>query len=719
MGYCGPIGREGTMDGRIAWLGLAACALVACGGGGEEAGAPDEAPAAEISAPEGASGPAAAPAPPPGAAGVDDARLRGAASEADSWLTHGRDYAEQRFSPLKQIHDGNVSKLVRAWTFETGLTRGHEATPIVVGDRMYLTGSWSVVFALDARTGELVWKHDPQVPRETGVKACCDVVNRGVAVYRGLVYAGTLDGRLIALDAETGDPVWEAVTVDRTKDYTVTGAPRVVKGKVILGNGGAEFGVRGYVSAYDALTGELAWRTWTVPGDPSQPFESPALERAAETWSGEWWKAGGGGTVWDSLAYDPELDLLYVGTGNGSPWSRYARSPGGGDNLYVCSILALRPDTGELVWHFQTTPGDAWDYTSTQHMILADLMIDGRLRKVIMQAPKNGFFWVLDREDGSFVSAEPYVEVTWAEGVDPETGRPVPSESAQYADGLVLVKPTVYGGHNWQPMSYNPLTGLVYIPAQEILGAYALDEAFTRTDRHFNTGTDPSVFAALTREVVAGHLLAWDPVNQREAWRHPYAMPWNGGTLTTAGNLVFQGTADGRFLALRADDGRKLWEAHTGSGVIAAPVTWALDGTQYVTVVAGWGGTFALSGGDAAAQAGTESRGIVQTYALFDQPITPALVRQLLDSRPEPYKGREDLYHQWCARCHGVRGVGAGVLPDLRHGVLRLGDDFETVVRGGIAGLGMPAFDGILDDAEIGELRAYLETRAEQDGVTP
>jgi quinohemoprotein ethanol dehydrogenase len=707
----------GRRIGLVGWLGIAGLAgALASGCGGDEAAEPAPEAGPQLSAPQAEPPPAP---PRTGAASVDDARLRTAAGDADDWLSHGRDYSEQRFSPLTQVNDGNVSGLLRVWSFETGLTRGHEATPIVVDGRMYLTGSWSVVFALDAKTGELLWKYDPQVPRETAVKACCDVVNRGVAVYRGLVYVGTLDGRLVALDAETGEPVWEAMTVDPSKDYTVTGAPRVVKGRVLIGNGGAEFGVRGYVSAYDALTGELDWRTYTVPGDPSKPFESPALERAAKTWTGEWWKAGGGGTVWDSMAYDPDLDLLYVGTGNGSPWSRYARSPEGGDNLYVCSILALRPDTGELVWYFQTTPGDTWDYTSTQQMVLADLMIEGRLRKVIMQAPKNGFFWVLDRTDGSFISAKPYVTVTWAKGLDPKTGHPIASESGQYRDGLALVQPTAFGGHNWQSMSYNPRTGLVYIPAQEILGAYTLLDDWKRTPHHFNTGTDTGVFAALTREAVAGHLLAWDPVAQKEVWRNPYAMPWNGGTLTTAGNLVFQGTADGRFIALRADDGRKLWEAHTGSGVIAAPVTYAVDGVQYVTVLAGWGGVFALAGGDAAAQAGVVSRGIVDTYALVDQPITPAIVQQLLDSRPEPYRDREDLFHRWCARCHGARAVGAGVIADLRHSVGRLGDGFDTVVRNGVSGLGMPAFDGILDEGQIRDLRAYLEARAKEDGIEP
>jgi len=642
---------------------------------------------------------------------IDDAALVAAGSDPKDWITHGRDYAEQRFSPLEQVNESNVGRLVRVWTYPTGLTRGHEATPIVVDGVMYATGSWSVVFALDAKTGKELWRYDPEVPKAVGAKACCDVVNRGVAVYEGKIYFGALDGRLIALDAKTGKPVWQVVTVDQDKAYTITGAPRIVKGRVIIGNGGAEFGVRGYVSAYDTKDGKLVWRTFTVPGDPSKPFESEALEKAAKTWTGEWWKIGAGGTVWDSMAYDPQLDLLYVGTGNGSPWSRIERSPGGGDNLYLSSILALDPDTGELRWHFQTTPGDNWDFTATQHMILADLEIGGRSRRVIMQAPKNGYFWVLDRESGEFLSAKPYVEVTWSDGVDPKTGRPIENGSADYAKGLALVKPTAFGGHNWQPMSFNPKTGLVYIPAQEILGGYRIDPKPLLAKEHYNTGTDMAVFAAMTREIVAGHLLAWDPVAQKEAWRHPYAMPWNGGTLTTAGNLVFQGTADGRFIAFRADDGRQLWEFHTGSGVIAAPITYSVDGVQYVTVVAGWGGAFALAGGDAGAQGGQPSKGLVHTFALFNQPITPAMVEGLLSGRPDADAKREDLYHKWCSRCHGVTAISGGALADLRLSSPDVQSAFVEIVQKGMPGVGMPAFEGILSPDEIREIQTYVKSR--------
>jgi quinohemoprotein ethanol dehydrogenase len=344
-------------------------------------------------------------------------------------------------------------------------------------------------------------------------------------------------------------------------------------------------------------------------------------------------------------------------------------------------------------------------------MILADLEIGGRTRKVILQAPKNGYFWVIDRETGEFISAKPYVDVTWSDGVDPKTGKPHETTTADYAKGLALVKPTAFGGHNWQPMSFNPTTGLVYIPAQEILGGYRIDPAPMLTKEHFNTGTDMSVFATLTREIVAGHLLAWDPVEQKEVWRHPYAMPWNGGTLTTAGNLVFQGTADGRFIALRADDGRPLWEFHTGTGVIAAPITYSVDGVQYVTIVCGWGGAFGLVGGDAGSQSGLPSKGLVHTFALFNQPITPAMVEGLLSGRADAEAKREDLYHRWCSRCHGVTAISGGALADLRRSSPDVQDAFVEIVQKGMPGVGMPAFAGILDEAQIRDIQTYVKTR--------
>jgi len=643
---------------------------------------------------------------------ISDAGLVAADGDTGNWITHGRTYSEQRYSPLEEINDTNVTGLKPVWTFFTGLTRGHEATPIAVDGVLFFTGAWSVVFAVDARNGALLWRYDPKVPGDTAPKACCDVVNRGVAVYNGKVYAGSLDGRLFALDAKTGALVWEKVTVDQSKPYTITGAPRIVKGKVIIGNGGAELGVRGYISAYDPASGEMLWRTYTVPGNPADGFESKALEAAASTWKGgKWWEIGGGGTAWDSMAFDPELDLLYVGTGNGSPWVRHLRSPGGGDNLYLSSILALNPDNGEITWHYQTTPGDTWDFTATQHMILADLKIDGQVRKVIMQAPKNGFFYVVDRTNGKLLSADKYVEVTWAEKVDMATGKPVEVKGQDFADEMAFVKPTPFGGHNWQPMSFSPKTGLVYLPAQEVLGLYRLNKNFQYRPGNWNTGTDFNAFSLLTPELTSGSLVAWDPVRRKEAWHHPYAMAWNGGTLATAGNLVFQGSADGRFLAFNAENGRELWEWRIGTGIGAGPITYEVDGQQYVTIVAGWGGAFALGGGPAAQQGNSDARGRVVTFAIPSAalPATSA-VKDILDKEGALGDGGR-LYHNNCAECHGGGGVsGTRGIPDLRDTTLPY-EAFDAVVRQGLkVHNGMPNLARWVTASDTALIKKWLES---------
>jgi len=654
---------------------------------------------------------------------IDDPRLRAAGREPQNWLTHGGTYAEQRFSPLRQITRDNVGQLGLAWSFDTRSDRGVEATPLVVDGVIYTTGSWSIVFAIDARSGKQLWTYDPKVPRETGAKACCDAVNRGVALFKGRVYVGTLDGRLLALDARDGTPVWEVLTVDPTKPYTITGAPRIVEGKVIIGNGGAELGVRGYVSAYDAETGRLVWRFYTVPGDPSQPFESPALERAAKTWKGgEWWKVGGGGTVWDSMAYDPELRLLYIGTGNGSPWSRLVRSPDGGDNLYLSSILALHPDTGTLIWHYQETPAEMWDYTATQHIILAELPIDGKPRKVLLHAPKNGFFYVIDRATGKLLSAEKFTEVNWAERIDRKTGRPVENKKLDYRTTPQLVKPAPIGAHNWHPMSFHPQTGLVYIPAQDVPAPFLVDKEWEYRPGEWNTGVDITLYKEFPREIAAGSLLAWDPVRQKEAWRVTHKGPWNGGTLATAGNLVFQGTADGRFVAYDATSGSKLWEAAAGTGIVAGPITYTVDGEQYVSVMAGWGGVFALYGGDAAAAAGVRSGGRLLTYKLggtatLPEPVaTPARARAFTgkpDAAPEVIAAGERLFAQNCLVCHGSGAVGGGVLPDLRHISPDVKAGFHAIVLdGALRSRGMPGFGHRLGRADADAILAFLHQRA-------
>jgi quinohemoprotein ethanol dehydrogenase len=657
-----------------------------------------------------------------GAAAVDDERLRNAEAEPESWLSYGGTYSEQRFSRLAQIDESNVDELGLAWSFDMASTRGLEATPIVVDGVLYTTGSWSVVVALDARTGRALWRYDPGVDRAMGGRVCCDVVNRGVAVYRGRVYVGVLDGRLEALDARTGKLVWSVLTVDPSKPYSITMAPRVVKGRVLIGNGGAEFGVRGYVSAYDAATGKLDWRFYTVPGDPAKPFEHPELEIAAKTWdpSGEYWKVGGGGTVWNAIAYDPELDLVYVGTGNGSPWGRHIRSPKGGDNLYACSILALDPDTGRLAWHYQTTPGETWDFTSTQDIVLADLEIGGRPRKTLLHAPKNGFFYVLDRETGVPISVKNFVPVNWADGIDEKTWRPRERTDHPYEDGVAIIHPTNYGAHNWQSMSFHPGTGLVYIPANETIFPYKRDPEYEYRPGAWNIGFDPKVLTESPAELASGHLLAWDPIAQKEVWRAQYAAAWNGGTLATAGNLVFQGTAHGSFAAYRATDGEKLWETRAGTGIIAAPVTYQLGDEQYVAVMAGWGGAFALSGGEAALEAGTKNNaGRLLVYKRGGRAKLPALEtieRELAalpaDFDPEQVERGNATYHQWCLVCHGAGAVSGGVLPDLRQSAPEIYSMLpEIVLRGAFEKNGMPRFDRWLDADDVEAIRAYLLSR--------
>lgn len=658
---------------------------------------------------------------------IDDKALKQVEARRGDWLTYGRNYGETRFSPLNQITAANVKQLGLAWSYDTNTNRGLEATPLVVDGVMYTTGSWSVVFALDAKTGRELWKYDPQVPRPYGAKACCDVVNRGVAVYKGNVYVATIDGRLIALNAETGKVAWSVVTVDQNQAYTITAAPRVVKGKVVIGNGGGEFGVRGYVSAYDAATGKQAWRFYVVPGDPSKPFESKAMEAAAKTWTGEWWKMGGGGTVWDAVAYDPDLDLLYIGTGNGSPWNREIRSPKGGDNLYLSSIVALRPDTGAYVWHYQTTPGDSWDFTATQHILLADLNLNGRVRKVLMQAPKNGFFYVLDRATGELLSAEPFVQVTWASGVDKKTGRPVEAANARYKTEPAFLKPGPLGAHNWQPISYNPNTGLVYIPAQDAMGLYLPDAKFKYVANragYWNTGVDfiPSLKDVPNpKDIPPGHLLAWDPVKQKEVWRVQYPTIWNGGTMTTAGNLVFQGTADGRFVAYSADKGEKLWEMNLGMGVIGSPMTYEVDGVQYVSIMVGWGGAFPLTGGYAAIpDTMVKNAGRVLTFALNGkQPLAalpknvPSLSPIASNATPETIAKGQLLYAQWCAVCHGLAAVGGGgVLPGLPFSKPEVFEMYNDItLDGSYANRGMPGFKAHLAKDDVAAIRAYIVQR--------
>ncbi len=554
---------------------------------------------------------AAAPAPAPAPMAAPAAAPESEPVPDTEWALHGNDVGEQRYSVLDQINRDTVDKLGLAWSFDMYTRRGIEATPLMVDGTLYVSGSWSMVYALDARSGELKWFYDPEVDRSFLAKGCCDAVNRGVAYADGRIFVATYDGRLVALNAADGKEIWDVQTTDREQSYTITGAPRIAGDKVVIGNGGAELGVRGYVSAYEIDSGEMAWRFYTVPGNPADGFENDALKMAAETWKGEWWKYGGGGTVWDSMVYDPELDLLYIGVGNGSPWNQAVRSPGGGDNLFLASIVALKRETGEYVWHYQTTPGDTWDYTATQHIMLAELPVDGKPRKVVMQAPKNGFFYVLDRATGELLSADPFSSpITWATHIDMETGRPVETPNARVFDGKNITIPSNAGAHNWFPMSYNPQTGLVYFPTFVLPIAFlapAEDKDRLPGQGYWNVGFDrmgnaapeipEDVLAAEIEKNVYGSLIAWDPIAREIRWAQEPGRPTNGGTLSTAGGLVFHGGRDTHVLASDAETGEVLWSSDAQTAVLASPISYALDGEQYIAVAVGIGGGLATEAG--------------------------------------------------------------------------------------------------------------------------
>ncbi len=653
---------------------------------------------------------------------VDGARIANADAEPGNWLTYGRTYSEQRFSPLAEINDKNAKQLGLAWFADLDTNRGQEATPLVIDGVMYVSTAWSLVKAYDARSGRLLWAYDPQVKRELGVNACCDVGNRGVAAWNHKIFVGVYDGRLVALDEATGKPIWSTLTVDPGKPYTITQAPRVIKGRVIIGNSGGEYGPRGYISAYDAETGKFVWRFFTVPGDPSKPFENAAMASAAKTWSGEWWKLGGGGPVWDAISYDPALNLLYFGVGNGIQWARSARSAGTGDNLFLSSIVALNADTGQYAWHYQATPGEEWDFDAVQQLVLADIKINGQLRHVLMQANKNGFFYVLDRRTGTLISAKAIVPVTWASGIDMKTGRPIINAEARYSETgkPVDVKPGPLGAHNWQPMAFNPHTGLVYIPAQQVPIKYIPLPPMPIAPIGWNLGVG---LAALSDQN-AGFLLAWDPVRQREAWRVNYKGPWNGGIVTTAGNIVAQGDAAGNFNVYRADNGEKLWSMFVQSGIIAAPSTFSAGGEQYLAVLSGWGGSYSLSGGKAAAMSGNlrnVSRMLV--FKLGGTASLPPLEPRafVINPPPEPTDSEsiakgEPLYAQYCSACHGDAAVGGGTVPDLRASNF-LGMDFyyNIVLDGALKDAGMAAFKVALTRDDATAIRNFVIHRANQD----
>ncbi len=642
------------------------------------------------------------------------------------WRFHGGTYTDQRYSRLAHINADTINRLKLDWFAEYPSDGGQQATPLIVNGIIYVATAWNVVYAYAAGSGEELWRFDPQVPRAVLIKACCGPVSRGVAYADGKIFAATLDGRLIALGATSGKKLWETLTVPQGGRYTITGAPRVADGKVFIGNGGAEFGARGYVSAYDIDTGALAWRFYTVPGDPSKPFENPILKEAVKTWHGEWWKYGGGGTVWDSMSYDPELNLLYIGVGNSTPYNPAIRTAGMGDNWFVSSIVALDASTGRYVWHYQTTPGDSWDYTATQNMVLADLEIRGELRRVIMQAPKNGFFYVLDRATGELLSADNFSKVTWARGIDLETGRPVLTEEARWwlkDEGSALF-PAPGGAHNWQPMAFHPEAGYAYIPVNVYPGTFRAVQEYTFEAVGRTTGlaasspplSDPEVRAAAGANL-RGQLLAWDPIRQQAAWRIQQRFSGNGGILATGGGLLFQGDTQGMFNAYDALRGEPLWQFDAQSAIVAPPVTYMADGEQYVAVLSGKGGSLArIAGGIISPKVTNISRLLV--FKLGGKAVlpdhAPAMI-QLPDwTAVEVDAGRAKkgagLYAHYCMSCHGISTQGNGITPDLRYSPLSgTAAAFKAVVMDGVmAATGMASFSAVLSADETEDIRHYV-----------
>ena len=667
---------------------------------------------------------------------VDNAALKNE-NDGRNWPAYGRTFSETHYSPLSEINRETVPRLNLAWTLDLDVTN-NLSTPLAVDGIIYVASGYSFVHAVDAKTGKLLWRYDPEVAKAAGTKLRTGWGIRGLSFWKGRLFVGTHDGRLISLDAKTGQPVWTVQTLDANDGSFISGPPRVFNDKVIIGFGGGDFGaVRGYVTAYDTATGKQLWRWWTVPGDPAKGFENKSMEMAAKTWTGEWWKYGGGGTVWNAMTYDPEFNRVYLGTGNGGPWNWKIRSPGGGDNLFLCSVVALNADTGEYVWHYQTTPGDSWDYNSAMDMTLATLNIGGVPKKVLLHAPKNGFFYVIDRENGKLISAEKLGKVTWATKVDMATGKPVLTPNARYENGPVTLWPSFQGVHNLYPQSFSPKTGLVYVPTIEMPATFGGDVDYKNwkplpSSIQF-TGF-PTADGDAPADAGKSFLVAWDPVKQRAAWQQPTPGPHNGGTLATAGDLVFQGQADGYINAYGASDGRRVWSYYAATAALGTPITFAIGKTQYIAILTG-----PLHGapggfGSMAARFGWDSRIHPRRLLVFVldgkaklPPTPPPVFAQPLDGpqmEVDEALVKEGI-QQWsrCQLCHGPGAVAGGTAPDLRASVVPLNPAlFSLTVRTGIEARGMPKFTE-LNDRELDALRHYIRYRARlatrPNGVAP
>jgi PQQ-dependent dehydrogenase (methanol/ethanol family) len=669
-----------------------------------------------------------------GAAAVDSARLLAADKEPGTWMAAGRTYSEQRYSPLSGINKANVGQLGLAWYGDIDTERGQESTPVVVDGVLYVTSAWSKLKAYDAATGKKLWEYDPKVDPSVGQIACCDVVNRGVAAWKGKIYLGALDGRLIALDGKTGKVAWSVQTTDLKEPYTITQVPRIVKGMVIVGNAGAEYTCRGYVSAYDAATGKLKWRFYTAPAKPGDPTNTPMLEKAAKTWSGEWWKFGGGATAWDTILYDPKTDLVYFGTGNGLSWSQDIRSPGGGDNLFVSSIIAVHASTGKYAWHFQEVPGDEWDYDVTNPLMTADLKIAGKPRHVLMQAPKTGFFYVWDAATGKLISAEKFAPANWASKIDLKTGRPVENPDVRYSETkATIVQPAPLGAHNWHPMSYSPRTGLVYIPVTESSTGFqsAKADGFKVTSRTYNTGTVSfsdkitelyGKPGAPARGNIKSYLQAYDPVTQKEVWRVDDKVYGSSGTMVTASDIVFRGNWSGEFVAYDARSGKKLWSAPTQADVVAAPSTYTIGKDQYVAILVGARGLPPGQARTVAVSANNSRILVFKLNATAQLPTTPiqgsaaprTLNPPLLTGTNEQVIDGEGAYGRFCAGCHGGGGVADKSIPDLRYSEVlgRLNGWNNIVVGGARADKGMASFGKVLAEGQSEAIYHYIVSQA-------
>jgi quinohemoprotein ethanol dehydrogenase len=707
---------------------------------------------ASLSACRHESPPANAAAPPllNNAANVTTERLL--AVDADQWLTPGRDANGTYFSPLQDINAGNVGKLGFAWDYRLGTNRGQESTPLVIDGVMFASSNFGRVYALDATNGQELWTYDPHIDGQWARYACCDAVNRGLAAFGGRLFVAALDGWLHAIDARTGKLVWKVDTLIGRSDhkpYTLTGAPLLAGDLIIIGNSGADFaGARGYVSAYDRNSGALRWRFFTVPHNPADgPQEQPQLILALKTWDPHHrWDAGSGGTVWDGMAYDPALKLVYIGTANAAPYNMHLGGRHGGDELYAASIIAIHDTDGSMAWYYQTTPGDRWDFDSTEKLILTELELGGRPRQVIMQAPKNGFYYVLDRATGELLSAHNFAFVNWTRGIDARTRRPIPDRQADYDHGPALVFPSEGGAHSWQPMAYDPVHGITFIPVIE--SGNVLLETSNRAaglvEGQFTTpafgpelwdpksmrslyGTLPSI-AQLARGIKTnpasrGFLRAWSVVEHRILWEAPTATSWDGGVLATAGGLVFQGDANGNLNAYSADKGDRLASIAVGSSMMAAPMTYKVNGTQYIALIAGYGGGAVILGApldpaSAAYRYGNDGRIIVFKLGGPAPPL-PALRRDppLPELPPRPADrasigAGEVLYNRFCSRCHVM---GRSILPDLRRMSPATHAMFDAIVLDGAYGTkGMGRFDDVMSAADTHALHNYLIDQAWQ-----